>query len=84
MMAVGQDRMVDSSGTTRNYTADAASRARIEGGESRTLRYAASAPRADHYERGMRDILSVRRGDKPSGVSHEEILRGIQVCASIE
>jgi len=46
--------------------------------------YAANAPKADNYENGMRAILSVLRGEKPSDITHEQMLRAIQVCSAIE
>jgi predicted dehydrogenase len=84
MMAVGQDGIVEVPGTARNYAADAASRARVEGGGAQIPRSAAAAPKADHYEKGVRNILPVLRGEKPSDVTHEQILRAIQVCSAIE
>ena len=84
MMAVGRDGMVEVPGTARNYAEEAALQAHETGSGGTTSRSAVAAPPADHYERGMREILSVLRGEKPSGVSHEDMLRSIQVCAAIE
>ena len=84
MMGVGHDGIVVVPGTARNYAADAESRARAEGGGSQAPKSAAAAPRADHYENGMREILAVLRGEKPGGVSREQMLMAIQVCTAIE
>ena len=84
MMGVCQDGIVEVPGTARNYAADAASRARAEGAGSQVPKSAATAPKADHYEKGVQEILAVLRGEKPSGVSHEQMLRAIQVCTAIE
>jgi predicted dehydrogenase len=84
MMAVGQDGMVEVPGTTRNYAEEAAQQAHEAGSGGATPGRAVDNPAADHYENGMREILSVLRGEKPSGVSHEDMLRSIQVCAAIE
>ena len=84
MMAVAQDGIVEVPGTARNYAEEAALKAHETSSGDESPRSAIAAPPADHYERGMREILSVLRGDKPSGVSHEDMLRSVQVCAAIE
>jgi predicted dehydrogenase len=83
MMAVGQEGIVEEPGTARNYAADAASRARAESAHTKVVRESEDKPRADHYELGMRQILAVLRGERP-GVSDEQMLGSIQLCAAIE
>ena len=84
MMAVGQNGMVEVPGTARNYAEEAAQKAYETGSGGASPGRAVDNPTADHYENGMREILSVLRGEKPSGVSHQDMLRSIQVCAAIE
>ena len=84
MLAVGRDGMVEVPGTARNYAKEAAQQANETGSGGASSRSAVAAPPADHYERGMREILSVLRGETPDGVSHKDMLRSIQVCAAIE
>ena len=84
MMGVGQDGIIEVPGTARNYAADAASRARAEGGGGQIPKIAATAPKSDHYENGVREILAVLRGEKPSGVPLEQMLRAVQVLTAIE
>ena len=84
MMGVGRDGIVEVPGTVRNYAADAASRSRVEGGGTQIPQSAADTPKVDYYENGMRAILSVLRGEKPSDITHEQMLRAIQVCSAIE
>ena len=38
----------------------------------------------DYYSTGMRKLLPVLRGEETSPVSHEEMLRAIQVCAALD
>ena len=83
MMAVGQEGIVEVPGTARNYAADAESRARAESAQTQIVRESEDKPRADHYELGMRQILGVLRGERP-GVSDEQMLGSIQLCAAIE
>ena len=83
MMAVGQEGIVEVPGTARNYAADAESRARAESAHTQVVRESEDKPRADHYELGMRQILGVLRGERP-GVSDEQMLGSIQLCAAIE
>jgi len=67
-LAFGRDGVVDMSQARLNYAVDQ------EG----------LAVPWDHYTKGMREVLAVLRGEKPSRISHEEMLRSIQVCAAIE
>jgi predicted dehydrogenase len=83
MMAVGQEGIVEVPGTTRNYAADAESRARAESAQTQVARESEDKPRADHYELGMRQILGVLRGER-KGVPDEQMLRSVQLCAAIE
>ncbi len=83
MLGVGSEGIVEVPGTARNYAADAESRSRAEGRDTRTPTAAASSPTADHYENGVRKILAALRGEEP-GPPREQMLRSVQLCAAIE
>ena len=83
MLGVGSEGIVEVPGEARNYAADAVSMSRAEGRYARPPTAAAAAPKADHYENGVRKILAVLRGQQP-GPPREQMLRSVQVCAAIE
>ncbi len=83
MLGVGSDGIVEVPGTAQNYAADTLSRNRAEGRETSTPAGSHAAPEADHYEKGVRQILAVLRGEYP-GVPHEQMLRSVQICTAIE
>ncbi len=38
----------------------------------------------DNYLRGMQELMPILRGEKPPGVTGEEMLRAVQICEAIE
>ena len=93
-LAVGRNGVADVSRLGRSYATDQASLSTAltarAGDKSRVAsprpeaRNAGEAIPADHYPMGVREMLAVLRGEKQSRISHEEMLRAIQVCAAIE
>ena len=86
MTAIGHDGVVDLARGMGSASVDAASFAKAQGRPPPQAvdRESAARRESDHYPAGVRRILAALRGEESSGVSHEEMLRTIQVLSAIE
>ena len=85
MTAIGRDGAIDVERGMDAASPDATGLAGALGQASADQPAATGAGgRSDHYPRGMRKILAVLRQEEENRISHEEMLRSIQVCSAIE
>ena len=85
MAAVGRDGVVDVERGMDAASPDATGLAQALGQAAANQPNAAtSSARSDHYPKGMRKILAVLSQEEENRISHEEMLRSIQVCSAIE